>query len=290
MQTRRDQLQAYRFQNRRALAALVTGQPNVLEPPMRRLTVTTLSGIMIAILIAIVFGVLAIIHPSAGDSWKTRGSVIVDQDSDTIFIYSHSKLYPVLNKTSAVLAVSGTSAVKTVDVSSGDIAGAKYGREIGIAGVPPSLPSEDALTHYPISACSVQEPRGSEGIARVTLHLGSEGAAKAVPSAQAILVTTPGRDKPEYLLFRGQRLPISSRIASTLGYSSPVQVGNPFITSVPRGTPLAPPTITGFGKPADYTLVPGMPPPRVGTVVMVSDPTGAYLVLQHETVPLTALR
>ncbi|MDT4984661.1 MAG: hypothetical protein QOF95_2151 [Pseudonocardiales bacterium] len=64
VQSRRDQLQAYRFVNRRALAALVSGEPDVIDPPMRRLTITTISGIMIAILIAVGFALLGVIKPS----------------------------------------------------------------------------------------------------------------------------------------------------------------------------------------------------------------------------------
>jgi len=79
VQTRRDQLHAYRFQNKRALAALVTGEPNVVEPPMRRLTITTISGIMIAILITVGFTLFGFIRPTGGDKWKEAGAVIVEQ-------------------------------------------------------------------------------------------------------------------------------------------------------------------------------------------------------------------
>ena len=54
MQSRRDQLQAYKFLTRRALAALVVGEPDVPEAPMRRLSLTTLTGIMVAVLVALV--------------------------------------------------------------------------------------------------------------------------------------------------------------------------------------------------------------------------------------------
>ena len=81
MQTRRDQLHAYRFLTKRALAALVTGQPNAVEPPLRRLTVTTVSGLMIAVLVGAGFALFGFLKPSAGDSWQDGGTIIVENDT-----------------------------------------------------------------------------------------------------------------------------------------------------------------------------------------------------------------
>jgi hypothetical protein len=82
VQNRRDLLQAYRFQARRAIAALVTGQPNVAEPPMRRLTLTTISGVVIAVLVAVgfaLFGILRVPADGSGghpvrSSWETKST------------------------------------------------------------------------------------------------------------------------------------------------------------------------------------------------------------------------
>lgn len=292
MQTRRDQLQAYRFQNRRALAALVTGQPNVLEPPMRRLTVTTISGIMIAILIAIVFGVLAIIRPSAGTSWQNSGKVIVDQDNNSIYVYSKGTLHPALNYTSAVLAVSGANSVSRVTVSSSDIAGARYGYEIGSPEFPNSLPGSGSLISYPMSACSVLQPRDTRGgDARVTLHIGSKGGSTKVPSAQAVAVTSAGGDGTEWLLLGGERLQIGSLpVSSSLGITTTtvVDVGNAFLDSIPQGVTLSAPTVPGHDRLADFTLGGGAPP-KVGSLVRTTDPAGTYLVTRSHLVPLTPL-
>lgn len=82
MPTRRDQLHAYRFLTRRALAALVTGEPDAVEPPMRRLTVTTMSGFMVAVLVAAGFAVYGVVKPSAGTSWKEPGAVVVERETE----------------------------------------------------------------------------------------------------------------------------------------------------------------------------------------------------------------
>ncbi|HEU5266892.1 MAG TPA: type VII secretion protein EccB, partial [Jatrophihabitans sp.] len=121
MQTRRDQLQAYRFQNRRALAALVAGEPNVVEPPMRRLTVLTISGIMIAILIAVGFALVGVFKPDPGDKWKAQGAVVVEQDTGARYVMLDGLLHPVLNYTSAVLAAANKDKPQIVTVGQGDI-------------------------------------------------------------------------------------------------------------------------------------------------------------------------
>jgi hypothetical protein len=89
MQTRRDQLHAYRFLTRRALAALVTGDPNAVEPPMRRLTVTTVSGLMIAVLVAAGFALFGVLKPSAGKSWQAQGTIIVERETGARYVYLH---------------------------------------------------------------------------------------------------------------------------------------------------------------------------------------------------------
>lgn len=282
MQTRRDQLQAYRFQNRRALAALVTGQPNVLEPPMRRLTVTTLSGITIAILIAVVFAVIAIIDPSAGTRWKNDTQVIVDTDNSSTYVYLGGQLHPVLNYTSAVLAVGKTAAVGKINVSSSDIDGANYGYEIGIPGVPNSLPGQGSLINYPISVCSVQQDRKKAGgaVAKVTVHIGSTGAKTAVPADDGVLVTAP-RNASTYLLYDGQRLEVgSAQIGSVLNLSAqPVTVGTAFLDSVPQGPALAPPPIPGARTELTGYRIAGQHIP-IASVVHVQGTNRAYLAMQ----------
>lgn len=285
MQTRRDQLQAYRFQNRRALAALVTGEPNVLEPPMRRLTVTTLSGIMIAILIAAGFAAVGIIHPSAGDDWKNSRAVIVDRDNNSTYVYLNDKLYPVLNYTSGVLAVSGRQSggsggeITRVQVSSGDISGATYGPEIGIPDVPSALPSAGSLLRFPMSVCSVQRLNQKSGATQATVTLrvdDSAAGSSPIRPSHGIVVQAP--KSPEFLLTDGRRFQLSnSDIASKLGFDTPpVSVGTAFVNSIPLGGNLTAPAIGETGK-SSYS-VGGVERP-LGTVVTVTDSDDSFIVL-----------
>lgn len=254
MQTRRDQLQAYRFQNRRALAALITGEPNVVDPPMRRLTITTLSGIMIAVLITVAFTVFGLIRPKAGDSWKDAGSIVVDENSGTSFVYLNDKLYPIVNYTSGVLAMGGTQRAQTVTVTDDDIQGVPRGPQIGIPGLPNSLPDSGSLVSSPIAACSRQQVVDNDQVGiRVSVQLGGELATRPVAAGDGVLVDT-GAGSQSYLLYDGQRLAVApGRVATALGYSAatPLQVGRAFIDAVPQGPTLAAPTIPGAGGPAN---------------------------------------
>ena len=147
MQTRRDQLQAYRFQNRRALAALVTGEPNVVEPPMRRLTVITISGIMIAILVAVVFALLGMFSPDTGDSWKEAGAVIVEQrDRRDLRHPLDGKLHPV-STTPRPCSPSVPTRRRTWCTSTAPTSkDAPRGFPIGIPGLPDSAAGEVGIS------------------------------------------------------------------------------------------------------------------------------------------------
>ncbi len=258
MQTRRDQLHAYRFLTKRALAALVTGEPNAVEPPMRRLTLTTVSGVMIAILVAVGFAVFGLIKPSAGDSWKDQGAVIIERQTGDHYIYRGGQLLPVLNYTSAVLAVSNggsaTSAVKVVLVDRDEIADTPRGPMIGIDGVPASLPDSSAIVNSPWVVCSRQHPASATTLqASVSVAVG-DGVVRTslLGTDQAVLVDTPSAPGDDYLLWEGKRFAIASEaITSALRIddSTPLTVGTAFLQSLDAGTALDTPTIAGLGEP-----------------------------------------
>jgi type VII secretion protein EccB len=271
VQSRRDQLQAYRFVNRRALAALVSGEPDVIDPPMRRLTVTTISGIMIAILIAVVFALLGVIKPTQGDKWRQPGSIIVERETAARYVLRENVLHPVLNYASAVLAVS-PSTPHVVYVNRKDIKRVQRGPALGIYGLPDSLPSAKSLVTSPWTVCSrLQAGQNDELDANVSLLIGSDAGSTPVPAAGAILVRTVTDNSP-YLLWQGQRLAISSgSVATSLGLqnAASVQVGTAFLDAVTPGPPLRAPSIPGAGSVAS-TTVDGQHP-RVGQLLHVAE-------------------
>lgn len=280
MQTRRDQLQAYRFLNRRALAALVTGEPDIVEPPMRRLTVTTISGIMIAILIAAGFALFGVLRPTPGDKWKDPGAIIVERETGARYVLIDKVLHPVLNYSSAVLAVGPDQTPHVVLVDRSDLKSAKRGTTIGIDGIPDSLPAAKYLVKSPWTVCSrLQAGQTDELDAHVGVLVGSDASAQDIPAGRAIVVraVTGGTS---FLLWHGERLIIpANSVATSLGLQNApaVQVGTAFLDSIPQGPALRAPAVPQAG--AQASVVVGDRQATVGQLLHITDNNQFFLVL-----------
>ena len=287
MQTRRDQLQAYRFLTRRALAALVTGEPNTVEPPMRRLTLTTVSGIMIAAVVAAGFAFVGLVHPSVGDKWRKQGAIIVERETGARYVLLKNVLHPVLNYSSAVLAVSGAGGANAdvVLVDRSDLTGTARGPAIGIAGIPDSLPSAANLVTSPWAACSRQQADAQGAVtARVSLYAGSDPATAAIGKDAGVLARTPRGDT--YLVWHGTRMKVGSDevlVALGLKTAPAVTVGTSFLNAIPATAPLQPPRVTGLGAPGPQLA--GRPL-RVGQILQVGASEQFFVALQHGFAPV----
>ena len=213
MQTRRDQLHAYRFMTRRAMSSLVTGEPDAVEPPMRRLTVTTLSGVMVAIVVAAVFAVVGLLKGGGGDAWRTEGAVVVEEETGARYVNLGETLYPVLNFSSAVLASGAGDAVQVQQVSRSDLASAERGQLIGITGLPDSMPAPDDLVRGPITVCSQPVRDGIETLAEVVVRVGPKRT-DDVPASEGVYVES--FDGERFLLFGSQRLPVSPEVDAAI--------------------------------------------------------------------------
>lgn len=267
MQTRRDQLHAYRFMTRRAMSSLVTGEPDAVEPPMRRLTVMTISGIMVAIVVAAVFAVVGLLRGGGGDGWRTEGAVVLEEGTGARYVNIGGTLYPVLNYASAVLASGAGDRVELQGVSRSDLADAERGQLIGIPGLPDTMPDPDDLVRGPVSVCSQPVRSGIETLAEVVVDVGG-AATTPVPDTAGVFVES--FDGERFLLHDGERLPVGAGVEAALQISEqPVPVGSAFLTSVPMGAALDTPELDGQGEPvslAGRSLL-------VGQVIEVDDGT-----------------
>ncbi len=256
MQTRRDQLHAYRFLTKRAQAALVAGEPNLVDPPMRRLTIVTVSGVMVAILVAAGFAIFGFVKPSVGDSWKDKGSIIVERETGARYVYIDGKLHPALNYASAVLAVSnGSGSAKVVLVDRSDLNGTPRGATIGTPGLPDELPSAGKLIKSPWTVCSDLKFANSDNTgalnAVTSVHIGTSVSATALAATESLYVQLPG-DGARFLVYRGVRHQIASdQVASALQLSAgPITVSTAFVNALPVGTALQAPKLPNEGEAA----------------------------------------
>jgi type VII secretion protein EccB len=280
VQSRRDQLQAYRFVNRRALAALVAGEPDVIDPPMRRLTVTTISGIMIAILIACGFAVFGLIRPTPGDKWKDPGAIITENETGARYVYLNDVLHPVLNYASAVLIAGGTGKAKVIKVDRSDLMKVRRGATIGIDGIPDSLPAAKNLASSTWTVCSrLQAGQSDELDAHVSVSVGSDAGAQPLPDGRAVVVGSVTGDA-SYLLWQGQRLAVgSSSVATSLGVqnATKLEVGTAFLNAVTPGPALRAPDVP-HARDAWTTEVSSRVP-IVGQLLHTTDNDRYFLVL-----------
>jgi type VII secretion protein EccB len=285
VQSRRDQLQAYKFLTRRALAALVTGEPDVPEAPMRRLSVTTVTGIMVAILVAAGFAVVGLIRPGSNTKLEA-GTVYIERDTGAQFVVLDDSngphLHPTLNYTSAVLAAGRQGKVATKTVSSGALSHLPHGATVGISGVPQSLPrGTDGLVRSPWTVCSqVHEQGASNSQAKVTLNVGGSAGTTLLAPDAGVVVSAPA-SRQRYLLWNGERLQVASDdIGTALGLqtANPLIVGTGLLNALPPGPALATPQLPGAGQPGPTV---GNTRTLVGELIQVTDNQTFHLVLSN---------
>ena len=73
-QNRKDLLQAYRLMTQRTALALVAGEPDSPNQPLRRRNTATVSGILAGVIACAVFGVLSLLSPApAGGLTRALG-------------------------------------------------------------------------------------------------------------------------------------------------------------------------------------------------------------------------
>ena len=264
MRSRREQIRAYRFVTRRIVSALLGGDPETADPPLRRAGLTTFASVMVGALVLAGFGVYGLVRPGGSTSWRDGDSLIVAKDTGTRYVYRGDRLHPVLNYASARLVL-GAAEPNTVSVSAESLAGVPRGRPVGIAHAPDALPAADSLHALPWSVCSASTPTTAKLQVTVAVHrqfggtdLGDGG----------LLVSASG-ERPA-LLWHGQRLRIPSRAAMlSLGWTSKPQVtvAPALLNAIPAGPDLVTPDIERDGEPGPTV---GAEAGTIGTVYRVA--------------------
>ncbi|NUW30216.1 type VII secretion protein EccB [Nonomuraea sp. SMC257] len=282
MQTRKDLYQAHRFMTQRLGMALLQGEPDLPESPMRRHNVATFAGVLIGILIAAGFGIYGMLKPGGATKLTDPGQLLVEEETGATYVYSEqeSRLLPVANYVSARLLLDSDQ-VKVRNVSSESLAGFSRGPMVGIAGAPNSLPKPQRMVKTPWSAC-VTEGQDAAGTRRsyVTLVGGTEVGGVSPGAADALLVNDGGKN---WVLWANQRMAVNN--VDRLTDQAPRRVPLSWINSIPEGNRFAAPTITGRGRRLPGTSF------RVGQVLKVDALAGSparwYVLLSDGLAPIT---
>ncbi|MEV7803920.1 type VII secretion protein EccB [Microbispora sp. NPDC088329] len=245
MQTRKDLYQAHRLMQQRLGQALLQGEPDVAESPMRRHTLATFCGVLLSVLLLAVFGIWGVIRPGGATKLTEPGQLLVEQDTGATYVYSRQErvLLPVANYVSARLLLD-TADVTVRDVSAASLAELPRGPLVGIPGAPDSLPAKAKLVHGPWSVCVVDGPDAT-GAPRpyVTLVGGVDVGGR--PLGGGAMVVDDGRQK--WVVWGDRRMRASSSAVSALN-AQPRKVPATWLNAVPEGPDFSGPKVRNLGR------------------------------------------
>jgi len=265
MQTRRDQVRAYRFVTRRIVSALLSGEPETTELPMRRLGLALLASIMVAAIVFAGVGVYGLLNPGGGTPGEN--SLVIERETGARYVYVDNVLYPVLNFASARLILGADATTQTMSQRS--LRGLARGRQVGIVGAPDSLPERGALLGLPWTVCSTT-PSDAVSAVVTQLLVGEQPAAGAGLADDAVLVSTDDSSVERYLLWHNRRMRIkdgATLAALRLSGVPVLPVGQPLLNAVTSGPDLVPLVISNSGRFSTRTIKGG--PARVGQIYHV---------------------
>ncbi len=248
MQTRRDLYQAHRLMTQRLGMALLQGEPDVPESPMRRHNVATFCGVLVAVLVAVAFGIYGLLKPGGATALTAPGTVIVEEESGATFVYSATRgqMIPVANVTSARLLLGGGQGVAVRTVSTASLTRFPRGLLVGIPGAPESLPPRGRLVRAPWSACVVE---GVDAAGTRTPHTSLIG-------GFAVGGTPIGRDtamvveegSQTWLLWSDRRMRVPQESLRALTEEQPRQVPAAWLNALPIGPDFRAPALAARGR------------------------------------------
>ena len=246
MRTRRDQVQAYRFVTRRIVSAMVSGEPESNELPMRRLGTGIIASVLVGALALAGFGVYGLVTGKGGD--LSSDAVVVEKGTGATFVYVAGQLHPTPNYASALLYFGATKA-EVQQVSAKALRGRERGRAVGITGAPDSLPAAETLIKGVWQVCSTR-PSGGRSVTH--LVIGRELPGARVLDQRALVVSTGNQStSPLFLIYGNRALRVPDKaalIAIGMAAVRPLEVGPQVVNAILAGPDLARPKLPGRGQ------------------------------------------
>jgi type VII secretion protein EccB len=269
MQTRKDLLQAHRLMTQRAAQALMLGEPDTPELPLRRLNVSSFLGVMVGVLVLAAFGIIGLLSPGGAQGLEQPGTIIIEKETGARYVWCQgTKLCPVANYTSAkLLAGSGQGGQRLVSRNS--LSKYDRGPMLGIPGAPDTLPDPNKLVKMPWSVCVRAADLMYGHTSLVTLVAGKSVGGEPLPDGQAILVQA---DKQPWVLWQNRRMQVSPDVVPALTSTTSVpEVASKWLNAVTEGPEFKSPDIPGLGQ-----TVPGpQGQAKVGQIFTVANVTGS---------------
>jgi type VII secretion protein EccB len=287
MQSRRDLYQAHRLMTQRAALALLRGEPDVPDQPLRRLNVAAFSGVMVAVIVTVLFFIWGLLGHGGSRLQDQPGTLVIDKQTGTPFVFcQRGELCPVVNYASARLALDSTS-LNQQTVSQSALATFARGPLIGIPGLPQPLPDPGLLIRQPWSVCVTHTTTPTVGTRAVTALAGGIPVGGQPLGTGALVARALGQD---WVIWNGQRMSIQPVLLPALhATGSVVRVPPVWLNALPQGPPFAPPAIPDLG--AEVTG-PGGALVQVGQVFQVTAVAGPqyYVMLRGGLAPISQMQ
>jgi type VII secretion protein EccB len=282
--SRRDELQAYQFLKQRVIAALVVHQTDPERPPFRRAAVAAYGSLALVLLSLAAAGVYGLLVPVGGKTFKPGKNVIVEKETGDRFVFLGGKLDPVLNYSSALLAL-GEHAGTTL-VARNSLVGLPRGPQVGISGAPDELPDKKHLLPGPWTMCSTPTTNSAGSrVNKSVLFVGQRAGTGTTVGDRAVLLDAPATGR-QYLLWHGYRHQITDERTVSLGLAlsqeSPVEAASAWVDVLPAGPSIAPIPVPGAGYPS--RALPSRPGTKTGElfVVQISGNARQYFLAQQD--------
>jgi len=285
MQSRRDLFQAHRLMTQRAALALLRGEPDVPDQPLRRLNVAAFSGVLVAAIVTVLFFIWGLIGHGGSPLQNQPGTLVIDKQTGTSFVFCQgSELCPVVNYASARLALNSSS-LNQQTVSQSELAKFARGPLIGIPGLPEPLPDRALLIRQPWSVCTAQTTTPVAGKQTVTALAGGIPVSGQPLGRNALVARALGQD---WVIWSGQRMAIKAGLLPALLRvgQSVLQVPRVWLNALPQGPAFAPPKIAHRGA---TVAGPAGAPVLIGQVFQVTAVAGIqyYVMLHGGLAPIT---
>jgi type VII secretion protein EccB len=248
MYSQRDLLQAYRFNLGRLVSALVRGEPDLQQTPMRRGVTGTVWGVLVAVLVVVGFGVYGLVVPGGNRAWQEPGAIIVEKETGNRYLFLDGTLRPVLNFASAKLGTEPDSRVRSVSRAS--LSGTPHGQPIGIPDAPNVLPQQGKLASsgWLVCASTVDQPSSTERKPGIAVAIGEVWPGEPIGEDAGAVVR--GSNGVLYLVWRDVRFRIRDQaVLTALGYGSaqPMDVDSAWFNAFDLGPDLVAPEIPQRG-------------------------------------------
>ncbi len=230
MQSRKDLYAAHRLMTQRASLALLRGQPDVPDLPMRLLNVAAFSGVLIALIAAVLLVIWGFIRPASVPLEPGHHYLVIDSDTGADFVFCEKdKLCPVVNYASARLALNVPNP-RQETVTQSALRSHPLGPQIGIPGLPDPLPVASLLVRRPWSVC--------DHAGGATILAGGVSSGGRRLGNHALLVQAKRRD---WVIWHGSRHAIAPDEVNVLSGAQPASVAPVWLNALPVGAPFAPP-------------------------------------------------